>query len=55
MTSTLPPVVQAISGSIGSATANSLTYPLDLVGASIYIRLSLFRTGYNPAATSSPQ
>lgn len=31
MTSTLPPLVQAFSGAIGSAAANSLTYPLDLV------------------------
>ncbi|KAE9404742.1 mitochondrial carrier [Gymnopus androsaceus JB14] len=31
MTSTLPPLVQAISGAIGSASANTLTYPLDLV------------------------
>jgi solute carrier family 25 (peroxisomal adenine nucleotide transporter), member 17 len=31
MTSTLPPIVQAFSGAIGSATANVLTYPLDLV------------------------
>ncbi|KAJ7807821.1 mitochondrial carrier domain-containing protein [Mycena olivaceomarginata] len=31
MTSTLPPLVQAFSGAIGSASANTLTYPLDLV------------------------
>ncbi|GLB37830.1 putative mitochondrial carrier [Lyophyllum shimeji] len=31
MTSTLPPLVQAFSGAIGSASANLLTYPLDLV------------------------
>lgn len=31
MTSTLPPLVQAFSGAIGSASANILTYPLDLV------------------------
>jgi hypothetical protein len=31
MTSTLPPLVQAFSGAIGSAAANSLVYPLDLV------------------------
>ncbi|KAF7289256.1 hypothetical protein MIND_01387200 [Mycena indigotica] len=30
MTSTLPPLVQAFSGAIGSASANTLTYPLDL-------------------------
>ncbi|KAI0821168.1 mitochondrial carrier domain-containing protein [Irpex lacteus] len=31
MTSTLPPLIQAFSGSIGSATANAIVYPLDLV------------------------
>lgn len=31
MTSTLPPLVQAVSGAFGSATANALVYPLDLV------------------------
>ncbi|KAF5335841.1 hypothetical protein D9757_001079 [Collybiopsis confluens] len=31
MTSALPPLVQAVSGAIGSASANTLTYPLDLV------------------------
>ncbi len=30
MTSTLPPIVQAVSGAVGSAFANGLTYPLDL-------------------------
>ncbi|KAF5366027.1 hypothetical protein D9758_006734 [Tetrapyrgos nigripes] len=30
MTSTLPPLVQAVAGAIGSATGNTLTYPLDL-------------------------
>ncbi|KAF8829491.1 hypothetical protein HHX47_DHR3000601 [Lentinula edodes] len=31
MTSTLPPLVQAVAGAVGSASANTLTYPLDLV------------------------
>ncbi|KAH8115270.1 mitochondrial carrier [Phellopilus nigrolimitatus] len=31
MTSTLPPVVQAFSGALGSAVANATSYPLDLV------------------------
>ncbi|KAJ3881894.1 mitochondrial carrier domain-containing protein [Lentinula edodes] len=31
MTSTLPPLGQAVAGAIGSASANTLTYPLDLV------------------------
>ncbi|KAK0195939.1 mitochondrial carrier domain-containing protein [Armillaria mellea] len=30
MTSTLPPIVQAVSGAVGSAFANGLTYPLGL-------------------------
>ncbi|KAI0827670.1 mitochondrial carrier [Trametes gibbosa] len=35
MTSSLPPLVQALSGAVGSATANSLTYPLDLVATKL--------------------
>jgi len=31
MTSVLPPFIQAASGSLGAATANALTYPLDLI------------------------
>ncbi|KAL0955607.1 hypothetical protein HGRIS_001840 [Hohenbuehelia grisea] len=31
MTSTLPPIVQAVSGAIGSASSNALVYPLDLI------------------------
>ncbi|KAI0343472.1 mitochondrial carrier [Trametopsis cervina] len=31
MTSTLPPLVQAFSGSVGSAAANAVVYPLDLI------------------------
>ncbi|KAF5317175.1 hypothetical protein D9611_003753 [Ephemerocybe angulata] len=31
MTSTLPPLVQALSGAVGSASASTLTYPLDLI------------------------
>ncbi|KAG1804119.1 mitochondrial carrier domain-containing protein [Suillus subaureus] len=31
MTSILPPFVQAASGSLGAASANALTYPLDLI------------------------
>ncbi|KII90594.1 hypothetical protein PLICRDRAFT_173984 [Plicaturopsis crispa FD-325 SS-3] len=30
MTSTLPPIIQALSGALGSAAANTLTYPLSL-------------------------
>lgn len=31
MTSTLPPLVQAFSGALGSAASNASAYPLDLV------------------------
>lgn len=31
MTSPLPPLIQAVSGALGSAAANSIVYPLDLV------------------------
>ncbi|KAJ3576504.1 hypothetical protein NP233_g387 [Leucocoprinus birnbaumii] len=37
MTSTLPPLVQAFSGSLGSASAGALTYPLDLVSARLQL------------------
>ena len=37
MTSTLPPLVQAFSGAIGSAVANGLSYPLDLVTTRLQI------------------
>ncbi|KAF8058781.1 mitochondrial carrier domain-containing protein [Lyophyllum atratum] len=37
MTSTLPPLVQAFSGAIGSASANILTYPLDLITARVQL------------------
>lgn len=39
MTSTFPPIVQAVSGAVGSAFANGLTYPLDLATT----RLQLYR------------
>ncbi|KIY46218.1 mitochondrial carrier [Fistulina hepatica ATCC 64428] len=31
MSSTLPPLLQAVSGAVGSASAKALTYPLDLI------------------------
>jgi len=37
MTSVLPPFVQAASGSLGAATANALTYPLDLITTRIQV------------------
>ena len=38
MTSTLPPLVQAVAGSIGSASANALTYPVDLATARLQLQ-----------------
>ncbi len=35
MTSSLPPLAQAWSGALGSATANSISYPLDLVATKL--------------------
>ncbi|RPD57349.1 mitochondrial carrier [Lentinus tigrinus ALCF2SS1-7] len=35
MTSALPPLVQACSGALGSAAANSVSYPLDLVATKL--------------------
>ncbi|KAJ3850287.1 mitochondrial carrier domain-containing protein [Lentinula lateritia] len=40
MTSTLPPLVQAVAGAIGSASANTLTYPLDLVTTRVQLDVS---------------
>ncbi|KAK0454420.1 mitochondrial carrier domain-containing protein [Armillaria borealis] len=45
MTSTLPPIVQAVSGAVGSAFANGLTYPLDL--ATTRLQLHRKRTRSN--------
>jgi hypothetical protein len=43
VTSTLPPYIQAASGSLGAALANGITYPLDLV----VTRLQLTRRAKN--------
>ncbi|KIJ66051.1 hypothetical protein HYDPIDRAFT_151854 [Hydnomerulius pinastri MD-312] len=44
MTSILPPFVQAASGSLGAASANALTYPLDLITTRIQAnKLQSFR------------
>lgn len=37
MTSTFPPLAQAIAGSLGAATANIGAYPLDLITTKIQI------------------
>ncbi|EGO00795.1 hypothetical protein SERLA73DRAFT_133846, partial [Serpula lacrymans var. lacrymans S7.3] len=41
MTSTLPPFIQASAGSLGSATANILSYPLDLITTRIQANKSV--------------
>ncbi|GJE94650.1 mitochondrial carrier [Phanerochaete sordida] len=46
MTSTLPPLVQAFSGAIGSATANAIVYPLDLVATRLQTSSSKRLRGY---------
>jgi solute carrier family 25 (peroxisomal adenine nucleotide transporter), member 17 len=35
MTSPLPPLTQALTGALGSASASALTYPLDLLAARV--------------------
>ena len=35
MTSQLPPLTQALSGALASASASALTYPLDLLAARV--------------------
>ena len=35
MTSALPPLAQACSGALGSAAANAISYPLDLVATKL--------------------
>ncbi|KAL1744829.1 mitochondrial carrier domain-containing protein [Schizophyllum fasciatum] len=40
MTSTLPPIVQAVSGAIGSASSKALVYPLDLITSRIQLEKS---------------
>ncbi|KAJ2980632.1 hypothetical protein NUW54_g6401 [Trametes sanguinea] len=35
MTSSLPPLAQALSGALGSAAANSISYPLDLAATKL--------------------
>ena len=43
MTSSLPPLAQAVSGALGSATANSISYPLDLVATKLQTTVSRSR------------
>ncbi|KAG7091253.1 hypothetical protein E1B28_010302 [Marasmius oreades] len=38
MTSTLPPLVQAVAGSIGSASANAIIYPVDLATSRLQLQ-----------------
>ena len=37
MTSALPPLIQAFSGALGSASANAVFYPLDLAATKLQI------------------
>jgi len=46
MTSTLPPLVQAVSGAVGSATANAVSYPLDLVATRLQTTTSSRLKGF---------
>ncbi|KAH9888441.1 mitochondrial carrier [Cubamyces lactineus] len=43
MTSSLPPLAQAVSGALGSAAANSISYPLDLVATKLQTTASRSR------------
>lgn len=47
MTSTLPPLVQAFSGAVGSATANAIVYPLDLVATRLQTASSKRLRGFS--------
>lgn len=47
MTSNLPPLAQAFSGALGSAVANAISYPLDLVGARLQTERRQKRTDAN--------
>lgn len=48
MTSTLPPLIQAFSGAIGSASAGAIAYPLDLVATRIQTTSSKKLRGIHP-------
>ncbi|KAI0764362.1 mitochondrial carrier domain-containing protein [Trametes elegans] len=49
MTSSLPPLAQALSGALGSAAANSISYPLDLVATKLQTTSSRRLRGYRGA------
>ncbi|KIY65824.1 mitochondrial carrier [Cylindrobasidium torrendii FP15055 ss-10] len=50
MTSTLPPLLQAVSGALGSASSNALTYPLDLATTRIQLQKPTRNKQYNSAS-----
>lgn len=52
MTSTLPPLIQAFSGAVGSAAANTLSYPLDLVSTRLQTTSSRKLRGLYPRIAS---
>lgn len=51
MTSTLPPLVQAFSGAMGSATANAVSYPLDVVTTRLQTTKSKKLRGFSDSDT----
>lgn len=53
MTSTLPPLVQAVSGALGSASANALVYPLDLITTRVQLASAPSSRLPQPASSSS--
>ncbi|KAK7472297.1 hypothetical protein VKT23_000417 [Stygiomarasmius scandens] len=57
MTSTLPPLVQAVAGAIGSASANALTYPIDLATTRLQLQhpQSVVKRGKRPRGPSGIQ
>ncbi|THV06629.1 mitochondrial carrier [Dendrothele bispora CBS 962.96] len=57
MTSTLPPLVQAVAGAIGSASANALTYPIDLATTRLQLQTpqSVAKRGKKPRGPSGIQ
>lgn len=49
MASSLPPLAQACAGAFGSATANAVSYPLDLVATKLQISQARRTRGLNGA------
>jgi adenine nucleotide transporter 17 len=49
MTSTLSPLTQAVTGALGSASANALAYPLDVVTTRLQVTKSRKFRGFLPS------